>query len=301
MTKYPILMKPYLKHTLWAGTKLINEFGKDQNGILAESWELSDYNGSESVAENGEYKGMTYTELHSLFSPDTPSVLIKFIDSAKDLSVQIHPSVECGNAKPKNECWYVISADEGAKIAYGLKREVLPDELREASLTGSLTELLNYIEVKSGDFFYVPAGLIHAIGAGITVVEIQQTSDTTYRLFDYGRLDANGKERELHVDDGVKAYRHFTCHEINLLRFSNEGDDLFGECLARSPYFAVYRSCGDEKIKIQTEKESAIIFLSEGCIYCDGNEYKAKKGDTYYIPPMTEAISASNDMIITSF
>ncbi len=298
---FPILMKPYLKDAIWAGNKLITEYGKGEGISLAESWELSNYKGAESFAACGEFCGKPFSELHEMFSPNKEAVLIKFIDSAKALSVQVHPSTEDGDAKPKNECWYVASAEPGATIAYGLKEEYTKEEIRAAALDGTLDKYLNIVEVKPGDFFYVPAGLIHAVGAGITVVEIQQTSDTTYRLFDYGRFDASGNPRELHLDKAINSYRHFEAEEISSLRFADYNDFAKPGCLAASPYFSVYKLKGKSSTFDYTKNEAALIFLTDGEISFKDSKILTRKGETYYIPPMCDCTVKSDDAILAAF
>ncbi len=294
-------MKPYLKNAIWAGNRLISEFGKGGTSSLAESWELSDYPGAESVANSGELFGKTFSELHNAFAPGRETILTKFIDSSEDLSIQVHPSVSVGEVKSKNECWYVVNAEPGAKIAYGLKSAYDSTILRKAALDGTLSRYLNFIEVKAGDFFYVPAGLIHAIGAGITIVEIQETSDTTYRLFDYGRLDSFGKPRELHLDEALSVFKHFDKEEINRLRFLNVVDATKKGCLLACPYFSVFQIEGLINTKEYTEIEAVVIFLESGKINCGDCEFTVRKGETYYIPPETECEIQSSRAILATF
>lgn len=300
--KYPVLMRPYLKDAVWGGKRLVTEFGKRAEGSLAESWELSDFDCCVSVAEAGCHKGKGFNELHRLFAPDSPSVLIKFIDSDSDLSVQVHPSDECGDAKPKNECWYIIQAEPDARIAYGLKRELTPQMLKSAVDDGTLSDELGYVEVTAGDFFYVPAGLIHAIGKGITLLEIQQPSDTTYRIYDYCRRDINGDLRPLHIDDAVASYRYFTHAEIDSLRFSEKHHDTPDGCLTANRYFSVFRSVSSFKVCEYTQREAAITFLSSGILLLGEKLFaEAKKGETFYIPPKTDCTAIGDDIILTTF
>lgn len=295
-------MKPYLKDAIWGGTKLIDSFGKVGNTpSLAESWELSDFPGCMSYAKSGELAGRSFGELHRLFAPKKQSVLIKFIDSDADLSVQVHPSVETASARPKNECWYVIDAEEGARIAYGLNERISKKELIASVEDGSISEKLNYVNVKSGDFYYVPAGLVHAIGKGITLVEIQQTSDTTYRLYDYGRRDADGKPRELHIEKAADAYKHFNEKDIERERFCGSIIERDRNCLCDNEFFTVYRFKGEPFSLDYSEDECAVVFLSDGFIRSSGETRVAKFGQTYYIPPGCKCIVEADYVLLTIF
>ncbi len=294
-------MRPYLKEAVWGGKRLAEDYRKGDNELLAETWELSDYEGACSYASGGEYDGLSFGELHKLFAPTSSAVLIKFIDSDGDLSIQVHPSYPKENAMPKNECWYILHAEKGARIAYGLKDNYKSDELRLAAENGTLCEYLNYVEVKAGDFFYVPAGLIHAIGAGITLVEVQETSDTTYRLYDYGRIDKNGNARELHLDEGLKVYRHFSEQEIRDLRFEREYKIEQAECLTSCMYFTVLRLNGQTDISRLASRESALVFLSSGRILTGEETIKVNMGETYYIPPMTECVAEAENALLVLF
>ena len=298
----PILMKPYLKDAIWGGTKLIRSFGKvGDTPTLAESWELSDYPGCMSYAASGAFSGKSFGELHRLFAPKRGSVLIKFIDSDADLSVQVHPSVETATAHPKNECWYIIDAEENARIAYGLNERITKKELIESVEDGSISDKLNYVNVKSGDFYYVPAGLVHAIGKGITLVEIQQTSDTTYRLYDYDRRDANGNLRELHVEKAAAAYEHFSEGRIYQRRFLGSDTDRDRSCLCDNEFFTVY-SFKDASFALDyKEEECAVVFLAPGYITCDGETCIAEFGQTYYIPPGCKCNVEADNVLLTIF
>ncbi len=211
-------LKAPTKDYLWGGNRLVEEFGKESAGeVTAESWELSCFPGSESVIEEGEYAGKTLTEYIEAEGKqvlgtncerfgDFP-VLIKFIDARKDLSLQVHPSDEYAlaheNQFGKTEMWYILDAAEGAFLYYGFNREVTQEEFRRRIEDETLTEVLNAYPVQKGDVVFIESGTIHAIGAGILVAEIQQNSNVTYRVFDYGRRDKDGNLRELHVDKAV--------------------------------------------------------------------------------------------------
>ena len=298
----PILMDPYLKDAIWGGTKLMEAYGKEwDKPALAESWELSDYPGCESYASDGEYEGLSFYELHKRLAPGKPSVLIKFINSAADLSVQVHPSVETPDARPKNECWYIVDAEEGARIAYGLCDRISKKELMESVEDGSISDKLNYVNVKSGEFYYVPAGLVHAIGKGITLVEIQQTSDTTYRLYDYDRRDASGKPRELHIKKAAEAFKHFTEEEIKRERFCKSVFERDRNCLCDNEYFTVHRFKETPFSHNYDDDECAVVFLSDGIIRCNGKMRMVNLGQTFYVPPKCKCTVEADYVLLTIF
>lgn len=298
----PILMNPYLKDAIWGGTNLIEAYGKRwRNSTLAESWELSDFPGCMSFASDGNFKGKSFGEIRRILGIEKNSVLVKFIDSADDLSVQVHPSVASANALPKNECWYILDAQDGAQIAYGLKEPLSEDELTASVEDGSLSDKLNYVNVKEGDFYYVPAGLIHAIGKGITLVEIQQTSDTTYRLYDYDRKDSRGNSRELHVEKAAKAFKNFTDAEIHGFRFHNTKYEKEPGCLCDNEHFTVCRFIGEIFLLDYKEEECALVFLGDGVMKCGDEIIKASFGQTYYIPPKCTCVVEADYAILTIF
>lgn len=201
---------PMGKDYLWGGTRLREEYGKKINLTpLAETWECSIHQDGPSYVANGTYKGKTLAEvlkahpeyLGTKVEDGELPVLVKFIDAKKDLSVQVHPSDEYAREHEgdngKTEMWYVIDADEGASLIYGFQHEVTEEILRKAVETGTLDKHLQKVPVHKGDTYFVPAGTVHGIGKGILVAEIQESSNVTYRVYDYDRVDKNGKKREL--------------------------------------------------------------------------------------------------------
>ena len=214
---YPLKFKPILKTVVWGGEKIAPFKGitTDQHNI-GESWELSGVCGHESVVAEGEFAGRTITSLieehkgklvgEKVYAENGNvfPLLIKFIDARSDLSIQVHPDDELAaarhNSKGKTEMWYVVQADEGAHLLSGLKKEITPDEYVERVGNNTITDVLTDFKVQPGDVFFLPAGRIHAIGTGCFIAEIQQTSDITYRIYDYGRLGLDGKPRELHTE-----------------------------------------------------------------------------------------------------
>ena len=214
---YPLKFEPILKDKIWGGNKLKTLFGKlTETNKLGESWELSGYEGDESVVSNGILAGNNLTELieiymgelvgdkvYDKFGLDFP-LLFKLIDANDYLSIQVHPGDEVAakrhNSFGKTEMWYVIDADPNSELIIGFNKDCTHEEYLAALAGGQVEDLLHKVPVKQGDVFFIPAGLVHAIGKGVVVAEIQQSSDITYRIYDYKRTDAQGNERELHTD-----------------------------------------------------------------------------------------------------
>ncbi len=206
-----IKLNPVLKDNLWGGERLKTLFGRKSEGIIAESWEASVHKDGVSKTDGDSCDFLQFLSKNKNAvnkSGGEFPVLIKYIDAAKKLSVQVHPSDEFAkkyeNDNGKTEVWYVIEATEGAGIYCGFKRDVEKDEFLASLANGTVEELLNFIPVKSGDCFLIEAGTVHAIGAGCLICEVQQSSNVTYRVYDYMRRDKNGNLRELHVDKAVQ-------------------------------------------------------------------------------------------------
>ncbi|EMF0126491.1 mannose-6-phosphate isomerase, class I [Enterococcus hirae] len=210
----PMFLKPVFQEKIWGGSRLRSVFGFDiPNDKIGEDWAISAHPHGVSVVENGEYQGQKLDELwqnhKELFGNPTEPVfplLIKILDAEDELSVQVHPDDVYGMKHEgelgKTECWYIIDAEPGAEIIYGHHAKTR-EELAEMIQEGRWDDLLKKVPVKKGDFFYVPSGTIHAIGKGIMILETQQSSDTTYRVYDYDRKDANGNTRELHIQQSI--------------------------------------------------------------------------------------------------
>jgi mannose-6-phosphate isomerase len=305
-------LTPAYKDYIWGGDRLSRVYGKE-SGLerTAESWELSFHPDGESVIKDGEYAGLTLSkaaekEDRSLifgskcdrfeFFP----VLIKLIDAKNDLSVQVHPSDEYALKNEgqfgKTEMWYVIDADEGARLVYGLKRDVTAEELSAAAVSGEIMDMLNFVPVKKGDVFFIDSGMIHAIGKGLLIAEIQQNSNLTYRLYDYGRLGADGKPRELHVQKAAKVSK-LTMAEAEANKsesFIKNGMET--KTLSACKYFTV------EEIRVKgegevTEKDTFVaLTVIEGKGEIEGLELKA--GDTVFIPANKEKATIMGEMTL---
>ncbi|MCL2774649.1 MAG: class I mannose-6-phosphate isomerase [Oscillospiraceae bacterium] len=301
--KYPYKLKPVLKDAIWAGTRLASEFAKSENPNqkIAESWELTVHKNGVNIIENGDYAGQTLEDIFKLdksivsenYSGDRFPLLIKFIDAEQDLSVQVHPGNEYAakyaNESGKTEMWYVIDSKPGAKIVYGLNNDYTREQLQNLIDCGRFEDCLNYVDAKPGDVFFIPAGLVHAIGAGILIAEIQQNSDTTYRFYDYNRLGADGKPRELHIQQALDVCIK-TKTEYNPKIINNDIYDIY-EVLCLCEYFKVTKvnlrshpgtNMGSEHIG----SFNSIICLDGECeMIAEENIYKIKKGDSYFLPP----------------
>ena len=277
---------PTGKDYLWGGTRLRDEYGKKIDLTpLAETWECSVHPDGPSFVANGTYKGKTLSEVlkaHPKYlgtkveNGELP-VLVKFIDAKKDLSVQVHPNDEYAREHEgdngKTEMWYVLDCEPGAFLYYGFDHEISREELEERIRNNTLTEVLNAVPVKKGDCFFIPSGTLHAICKGVVVVEVQQNSNVTYRVYDYGRVGADGKPRALHVKQALEVMR----------RTPPEQHD-FSPHLAKCDYFTVdvvaggYTGTADE-----TSFVSLLITEGEGRLTCGGETVQAKKGDSFFI------------------
>ena len=240
---------------LWGGTRLRDEYGKKiEMAPLAETWECTVHPDGPSIVANGEYRGKTLAEVlekhpewmgRKVQNREFP-ILAKFIDAKKDLSVQVHPdddyAREHENQNGKTEMWYVIDADDRAELIYGFKHRVTEKILKKAIETGTLDKYLQKVKVHKGDVFYVPAGTVHGIGAGILVAEIQESSNVTYRVYDYDRVDKNGKKRELHFDKAVQVMNMDVAPDVKQKpRIVKHYPGCSRELLCRCKYFEVER------------------------------------------------------------
>ncbi len=217
---YPLKFQPILKDKIWGGNKLKSIFNKAaETDKLGESWELSGYENDESVVTNGFLAGNNIAELIEIYMGElvgeknfdefghTFPLLFKLIDANQNLSIQVHPNnevaIERHNTLGKTEMWYVVDAEEDGKLVIGFSKDCTQETYLEALENDQVENLLQSISVKKGDVFFIPAGLVHAIGKGVVIAEIQQSSDITYRIYDYKRVDDNGNERELHTEQAL--------------------------------------------------------------------------------------------------
>ena len=322
---YALKFRPILKTVVWGGEKIApyKEVVTDQHNV-GESWELSGVKGHESVIANGEFEGMTITELVEKYkgalvgekvyanTGNEFPLLIKFIDAQKDLSIQVHPDDELAakrhNSKGKTEMWYVVGADKGAHLLAGLSEKITPEEYVERVGNNTITDVLTRFEVNAGDVFFLPAGRIHAICGGCFIAEIQQTSDITYRIYDYGRLGLDGKPRELHTElakDAIdyNVYQDYRTHYTEKKDAENE--------LVSCKYFTTSQYDLDKPF---TKDLSALdSFLVVMCIEGSGtltdhedadNALTIHQGETVLIPAASKGVTFTPDTrlkLLTSY
>jgi len=299
MNLYPLKLAPAVKEIIWGGDKLKKEYNKKADfEKLAESWELTVRNDGMNVIENGEYKGMTlgeyfekgtYSLIGKDYNGDRFPLLIKFIDARDSLSIQVHPADEYSlkneNEFGKTEMWYIVDCDEGAQLIIGTKPDYTPEAFDAAVKNGTVEDLFIHQPVKPGEVYFIPAGLVHAIGAGILICEIQQNSNVTYRVYDFGRLGKDGKPRELHVEKARAVIENHTPEAIEKIQFAcakERTDTLLASC----DKFTVNRYNFTELALEATEKSFlSLTFLDgEGEIAFAGEKYPFAKGETYYMP-----------------
>ncbi len=286
----PMKLCPAYKDYLWGGNRLKTEYKMECDlEKIAEAWVLSCHPDGQSVVQNGDLAGKTLSEAIDalgdealgLKGKDFPffPILIKLIDAKQPLSIQVHPSDEYAlkaeNQFGKSEMWYIVDCDEGASLYYGFSREVSKDEFAERIENGTLTEVLNAVPVHKGDCFFIDAGTIHAIGAGILIAEIQQNSNCTYRVYDYGRVGADGKPRELHVEKALAVTD--TCPPR--YPFGKPQSDRLASC----KYFTVDRHelCGEKTLFVGEESFSSLL-CTRGEVEVDGVSLSA--GECAFIP-----------------
>ncbi len=286
---YTLKLKPALKDYLWGGMRLVNEYNvKTDLQKVAEAWVISTHKDGPSVVLNGEHSGKTLTDAVDAFGPDCLGengkkftyfpILVKLIDAKDDLSVQVHPNDEYAlrveGEYGKTEMWYVVDCEEGATLYYGFKHNITKDEFCSRIKDNTITDVLNKVKVKKGDVFFMEAGTIHAIGSGILIAEIQQNSNTTYRVSDYGRLGADGKPRPLHVEKAV---------EVTNLTPPPIAKDLPKNTLAECEYFKVklYNTADVQKTVVDNSSFTALLCL-DGEVSFDG--ITLTKGESAFIP-----------------
>ena len=308
----PIKFLPLLKQTLWGGDKIVTFKHLDsQLENVGESWEISGVKDNETIVKEGPLKGKSLNEVvaelkdrlvgkenYQRFGDEFP-LLIKFIDARQDLSIQVHPNDEIAHKKGKphgkTEMWYLMESEPGAKLYCGLKKQITPDQYKEMVDNDTICDALAQYEVKEGDCFFLPAGRIHAIGSGCFLAEIQQTSDVTYRIYDYKRKDKNGNYRELHTKLAAESINY---QVENDYRTHYVGRLNKGVSLVQCPYFctAVY-DLNEPMTLDYSELDSFVILIGlkgEGRIIDnEGNEVSIMAGDTLLIPATTETLSVS--------
>ena len=314
--------EPLLKQTLWGGDKIIPFKHLDaQLENVGESWEISGVKDNETIVANGEQKGKSLNQLvremkdqligkenYERFGDEFP-LLIKFIDARQDLSIQVHPTDEIahrqGKSRGKTEMWYCLDSKEAGgsrqetmpMLYNGLKKPITPEEYKAMVENDTITDALARYEVHEGDVFFIPAGRVHAIGAGCFVAEIQQTSDVTYRIYDFKRKDKNGNYRELHTKEAAESidYTVLPNYRAEYERVKNEGVQV-----ATCPYFttAVY-DLNEPMTLDYSELDSFVILIAvkgEGRLICNDEEMPFQMGDTVLIPATATEVKVEGEV-----
>ena len=312
---YILKLNPVFKDYIWGGTKLRDEYDFESDlEKLAEGWMLSCHKDGENTIANGEFAGRSLTEIIKN-NPDFLGengkrfeyfpILIKLIDAKNDLSVQVHPDNEYAmrieKEYGKTECWYILDCDEGAELIYGFNREITSEEFKEKIADNTFLETVNKVKVKKGDLFFIEAGTLHAIGKGILLAEIQQNSNTTYRVYDYGRLGADGKPRELHVEKAIDVTNcipptRSTEPEGDLVEYDNYSSQLLTKC----DLFNVKKvNVKDFFDGVADEKSFVSVLVTEGNGTID--DIEIKKGDSLFVPAGygTFTIKGNLEIIVT--
>lgn len=307
MRAEPMLLSPVGKDYLWGGTKLRSEYGKDlPQDPLAESWECSVHPDGPSLIASGACKGMllpdalrAHPEWLGDKIPDGGGlpVLVKLIDAKDDLSVQVHPddtyAWENENDNGKTEMWYVLEAEPGASLACGFSHDVSQEQIRKGIEAGDLIKYLNVTPVHKGDVFFIPPGTVHAIGAGLLIAEIQESSNVTYRVYDYDRVGKDGKKRQLHIEQALKVLNMKTGESLRQKpRKVNYYPGCSREILCRCSYFETERIVVSLGLAFSVTENSFQILLctdGEGGISTDSmpRPLRFHKGECIFLPANT--------------
>ena len=311
MEAYPIKFRPILKEKIWGGeklTKILNKKSDSKN--VGESWEISGVEDNISVVSNGLYKGKSLNDLITCYKSEFLGeeniatfgenfpLLIKFLDAKTNLSVQVHPDDEMAgeyhNSFGKTEMWYIMNSDEDAEIVLGLKDNNINKNVLSDINASNVDDIFNTEKVKQGDSYFIPAGKIHAIGAGVLAAEIQQTSDITYRVYDWDRTDANGQQRELHTESAIKATKSFPSNGKSNYNLEQEKTSNLVDC----DFFTtnIFEVKGFQKRAIKNIDSFVIYMCVEGKAEITVNNHTefVSMGETILIP------ANSNDIIFNA-
>lgn len=298
---YPLKLQPVYQTYLWGGSRLKDQLGRTDtpDGIVAESWEVTDRPDGMSVVQNGPLAGKTLRDVIEGNEDDILGVevesdlfplLIKVLDAEKTLSVQVHPNDATAAAfggEAKTEMWYVLDATEDAKVYCGLKEDVTPEAFRAAIENKTLDEWLVTIPVKKGQAIFVPGGRVHAIGSGCLLLEVQQNSNTTYRIYDWARVDADGNTRELHIDQAMDVSlwedKDTALHDLP----EAERDETNITPILETPFFNLDRLILTEDMTLENDGSSfEVLFAVDGDVVLEagGEEVTVEKGSSVLIP-----------------
>lgn len=298
---YPLKFIPILKERIWGGNKLSTILNKETtSALIGESWEISDVEGDTSVVANGAFRGMSLKKLQEKFGPDFIGkknfrlfrdkfpILIKFIDAKLDLSVQLHPNDELARTRHKSngktEMWYVMQADDDAKLIIDFNQPMNKKKYLEHLNNKTLPQVLNYETVKEGDTYFIEVGRVHAIGSGVLLAEIQQTSDLTYRIYDWDRVDAQGEPRELHTALALDAIDFNMSNNFNVNYFKNL--NVSNEMVS-CPYFKTNYLELNKPLKKINNYDSFIIYICvDGEVTIETKTFgeQLRQGETILLP-----------------
>ncbi len=309
---YPLLLKPVCKEILWGGTRLKTDYGIESCGSnIAESWMLTCRPDGDNEILNGVYAGKTLGQLFengilamgTAFAGGDFPLLIKLIDAKNDLSVQVHPDDAYAAAheksRGKTESWYILDAEPKAELIYGFKNEITKECFKNSIADNRLLDYVNRVEVKKSDFFYIPAGTLHAIGSGILLAEVQQNCNTTYRVYDYNRLE-NGVPRQLHIEKAVDVT------DTKPPETSFTAKNYVDACahitpLCRCPFFSVntLEISGAYSLPVSNESFACAVVLSgSGTVTADGVSVPVKKGSGIFLGADSKNVIADGTMTI---
>ena len=312
MNYEPIFLEPEYKDYIWGGQKLKSKLNKNVKNeeCTAESWEISTNKNGESTIKNGKYKGKTLTELYNnkelrtkIFGTKCENIeefplLIKFIDANKSLSIQVHPDNEYAikneKSQGKTEMWYILDCEPEAQIICGVKKGISKEKLKENIKLNKIIECLNYINVKKGDAIYIPSGTIHALLGKTLVAEVQQNSNITYRVYDWGRVGKDGNPRELHIEKAIDVIKVDENIQIKNIR-----KDIEKTNVVQSEYFTTNKINVKKKFKENISRNSFIAFNvieGNGNLKILSNNYELKKGDSFIIPANIEEYELNGEM-----
>ncbi len=316
-TLYPLKFRPIYKEKIWGGSKIRDVLGKDFGALrnCGESWEISGVPGDISIVANGPLTGKTLTDLmteykgnlvgegvYQKFGDEFP-LLIKFIDANEDLSIQVHPDDALAktrhNTFGKTEMWYILQADPKSTLISGFNRSTTKEEYLEYFHSGRLMELLNKEEVSPGDVFYLPAGRVHTIGTGLLLAEIQQTSDVTYRIYDFDRVDDNGNKRELHTEEALEAL-DYSWHDDYKTNYNSPNNSE--EEIITGTYFktSIQQLSGQSAVSLN-QNSFTILLAVEGAgdVLFEDMAIELRMGESILIPASISSLEISSPDGIT--
>lgn len=288
-------LKPAFKDYLWGGQNLKAFYNVTDMDKVAESWVFSTHKDGQSIVSGGTYDKKTFSEALSLMGESALGKkaaafqmfpqMIKIIDAEQSLSIQVHPSDEYALENEgqfgKTEMWYILDAKEGAGIYYGVKEEITAEEFKAACENNTIEEVLRFAPCKAGDCFFIPSGTIHAIGAGLLIAEVQQNSNVTYRVYDFGRVGADGKPRELHTEKAMKVSNLSpikTDEKLKTTSLNSGSETLLSSC----PYFRAVKTVINGEYAFTPKDSFVCVFIISGNCLINGK--KAGKYDTFFVP-----------------